>query len=78
METTTEVKLSPELRKKLDAAAQKSKRRRFWEPWEDQVLRDYYSKLTPRELTKYILGRSAHAIHCRAVILGLSRECVVR
>ena len=74
METTTEVKLSPELRKKLDAAVRVAKPRRVpWSPTEDAVLRGYYLKLPTKELTKFLPGRTIHAITCRARTIGLAR-----
>ena len=75
METTTEVELSPELRKKLDAAVRNHPPpRRFWNAAEDAILRKYYKRMAPKHLREFLPGRSVHALHCRAIILGLGES----
>lgn len=73
MEQTIVVKLSPELRKKLDAAVRDNPpRRKDWGPEEDAVLRGYYKKITVQKLTEFLPGRTIHAITCRARTLGIT------
>ena len=70
MEQTTVVKLSPELRKKLDAAVRDSPPpRKYWTPEEDAIVREYGNKLRVAELMKFLPGRGAQVVSTRKSVL---------
>jgi hypothetical protein len=72
METTTEVKLSPELRKKLEAAVKKAKLPPIpWSATELTILREYYPRMGPRALEAFLPGRTGGAIRKKAEEMGL-------
>lgn len=71
METTREVKLPAELRKKLEAVVPSPPRNKPWEEWEKKVVRDYAPKLGARRLVPFLPGRTAEAIQNQMVRMGI-------
>jgi len=68
------VKLSAEeVRRALTEEAERHAGRRLWEPWEDQVLRDFHGRVPYRVLAQK-LRRSQGMIYHRLEKLGLIRQ----
>ena len=73
-ETTREVKLSADLRKRLDAAAEAADIEHPWEEWEKLVLLEYYRRLGATGCAKFLPGRSVGAISNMAGRLNARRQ----
>ena len=69
METTREVKMPADLRKRLEEATAAPPKNREWEEWEKVVVRDYYPKFGAEGLKPYLPGRTRDAITAMAVRL---------
>jgi len=65
------VKLDPkDLKRQLESEAKKYEHLRSWEPWEDDLLREYFKKV-PHAVLAEKLKRKQGAVCYRAQTLGL-------
>lgn len=58
------------LRRELQQAPVVTKRNHFWEPWEDEIVKEFYGKRDPELIAKK-LNRTIAALTKRAARLGL-------
>lgn len=60
-----------EIRKKLEIEAQKNPLPKLWEPWEDQLIRDFSGTVSVPAIARE-LKRSRQSVDHRRSVLGLT------